>query len=302
MKDKRTMNILITGSNGFLGKRIANELSKEHTIHCLDLGPKNEDANLQSYAGDLTSKQDTARLISELQNSRIDCVIHLASKLCSLENSSEWGLLDDNLSMTKNMVEIALRLKPQVFINASSVAVYPNRDGEHSENSAVDMCSNSDCLYGLSKFNAEVLFNYFLKDKMKVINLRIAQVFGPGMRKDRIIPTLIKELKEKNKAAVYGSGERIVNHIHADDVAAAIQAIIENPKAGTFNLVNEHNLTTYELAQNIIQNYGNEGSQIERIEKGSRAKPVISSEKIRKAFNIRCSNLDFSNIDCKRDQ
>lgn len=280
------MNILVTGATGFIGDKVCRFLeNKGHRIY--KVARTCGDRSKGIIEVDLTNNNQVLQFCEQFkkQNS-IDVVIHLASLMVNhlQDESEQFKVLASNIEITRNVVFIIRRLKIKKIINFSSMAVYPNVDGVFNENSKIMMSSNSECIYGLSKFCSENIFEYMLKiENVVVTNLRVAQVYGEGMREDRVISLMSSELKEKNTITVFGAGERVSNFIHIDKLIKAVRYFIIKDIAGVFNIGDE-SLSYLNLAQRIIDQYGNESSKIIMREEGSRAKFILDSAKIEKVI------------------
>ncbi|MBF0522474.1 MAG: NAD(P)-dependent oxidoreductase [Candidatus Omnitrophica bacterium] len=282
------MKILITGSNGFIGQAVTERLRKRHKVFTLGRDRQ------QDYCCDLRQEQQVRRIGQTFKAKKIDFIIHLASVICTPQNRTQISLLEENLLMTKNMIVLAQMVKPKAFIHASSIAMYPQQNGTYSEKSVVNMSGNGDGLYGLAKFNAEVLLNFFLSSTMKVVHLRVAQVIGPLMREDRIIPMMLKELKEKNTITVFGNGERVVNFIHVRDVARAFEKISVSPKPGSFNVGCRKHWTILAIAKELARQYGNKDTKIIKVPQGSRIKQYIDTNLLKETYAFEADTLDLS--------
>lgn len=166
--------------------------------------------------------------------------------MATSNNIKDFNLIEDNLLMTKNLINILEGGKTSYLINFSSSAVYPNISGLFDENSKVDTSVNLDCLYGLSKFNNEILFNYFLKD-IKVVNLRVGYVYGDNMDKSRIHKIIENELKEKNKITIWGNGKRSFPQISLTSLTSIVIDLIIKQPSGIYNVA-EENISLLNLA------------------------------------------------------
>lgn len=288
------MKILITGSGGFIGQALVKSLGPKYTIIALSSGLNSP---IQGTSCDLTSLDKTRTFIRKFKDQRIDAIIHLASLLCTPKNQKQIKLLEDNQVITGNVIALAEAFKPKILVHSSSMAVYPNRDGLYKENGTVDPSVNADGLYGLSKFNAETLLNFFLSLQIKVIHLRITQVYGPGMRRDRIFPSMIRELKGKNTITVFGDGKRITNFVHVKDVAATIDKVLNKPQAGVYNVGCRRHWTLEQWAGKIIREYGNSRSKIIKVHRGSMVKQCIDTHLINKVFGIKNQTVDLKGIE-----
>lgn len=213
-------------------------------------------------------------------------MVHLAALLCEPGNWDDIGYFDNNNSITKNMIDVMNHLDAECFINFSTLGVYPNRSATFDEESIIDMADNTECLYGLAKFNSEILFTYYLKNRTKLINLRLTQVYGPGMQEDRLIGMMKKELKDKNTITVFGDGQRVSNFVHVDDVVHGVKLIIKDPIPGTYIFGDQVNYTYRKIAENLLEKYGNAESTIVSMEKGLRCVCKYDTGKFRRTYGF----------------
>jgi UDP-glucose 4-epimerase len=159
------------------------------------------------------------------------------------------------------------------------MAVYPNKTGSYSEESLTVTSQNSECLYGLSKICSEQLLDYFMQGQpVQTVHLRFAQVYGEGMRSDRVMSKMEDELQTGNCITVYGNGERVSNFIPIGQAVDAICRFIRNSAAGKFNIGGEQ-LSYLDLARRIIGRSGNSASVIRALPQGCREKVVLDCSK-----------------------
>ena len=276
------MKILISGHNGFIAGHLINFLKIEHEIFTISRQKNKDNAILNNYAIDLSNvKLVKEKLAESFINEKMDIIIHCAAVITP-ENNKDISIFHENNSITESMIYIAETLNPDKFINLSTIGVYPNKSGIYKENSVIGPSSNHECLYSLSKFCSEELFEFYLKNKMQVVNLRLAQVFGTGMRQDRIFSIMKDELKRKNTITVFGNGERTSNFIAIDYLIDKIIEVIESIKVkGIFNL-GQNNISYTELAEMIIKENGDTSSKIIINKNGVKSKVIIDSSKIAK--------------------
>lgn len=286
-------NMLMTGADGFIGRNLWKGLKEDYSLICLITpGRRNEPEN-GIFSIDLINAEEVNVLKDKLLDKKFYAVIHLAFLLCKSGDWENFKYLELNNDITKNVISLCRNINVENLINFSSLAVYPNMRGEYTEESIVDPSMNTECLYCLAKFNSEVLFSHFLKDRMNVINLRMTQAYGPGMQEDRIVGVFRKELRENNTITVFGNGERISNFINIDDVVKSIQAVLEKPKAGTYNLGCHENVSYLEIAEDIVSGLGNDSSKIILKDKGIKAEVKINTEKFEKEFDCINTKREF---------
>lgn len=125
------MNVVITGSNGYLVNRIKEQIEKEHNVICL------------SIRGDINIPQAT------------DCIIHIAG-LVPDRNNEESDYYKINTQKTKELCDMATAVGVKKFIYFSSMAVYGNLLTRKKRcGITLDSRIVPDSSYGDSKYQAE---------------------------------------------------------------------------------------------------------------------------------------------------
>ena len=277
------MKILITGSDGFIGAHLCNLLGKDYNIYKI-CSPSNSSTDNNSFSIDLSNKKAIRSLINILSDQKFDAIIHLASKMASPNKTDDLRIIKDNITISENVATLIKVMKPEVFINFSSMAVYPNISGLFSENSLPNPQKNTDCIYGLSKYCSEVIFDFLLeREKIRIVHLRVSQVYGEGMRKDRIIPIMLKELNETNTITVFGNGQRESNFIEVKKLVKQTQFFLLNNLEGIYN-IGDRNISYVDLAQELINEYGNNNSTINKLPEGNKEKFSLDISKLKSIY------------------
>ena len=178
------MNILVTGSSGFLGKNLVKELLRNgHSVTGIDL--KKDNINHKRYKHNILniSQPNSLNKIIKLV-SRKNLVIHTVAKQpYKIENNLD-EYLKINFYGTKNILD-ALKKKYKKFIYCSSFSVYENKKGSYLEDSPL----NPNNTYGLSKKLSEDLVRFYSRSfNIKSIILRFDGIFGS----DQNLPGFIK--------------------------------------------------------------------------------------------------------------
>jgi nucleoside-diphosphate-sugar epimerase len=113
------MKILITGASGFLGKKIAEVLEKEHDIISLSRSSGDYQISLENNI--------------PYFNEKFDLIIHAAGKAhffpkTDLDSNSFFNI---NVNGTYNLLRGLEKIKlPRYFVFISSVSVYGKEEGE----------------------------------------------------------------------------------------------------------------------------------------------------------------------------
>jgi nucleoside-diphosphate-sugar epimerase len=214
------MNILLTGSTGFVGKALMGVLSLQHEV--VTLGRKKAD-----IIADLS--KETPKL-----SGRIDRVIHNAG-LAHILNKDIPGydknMYDCNYSGTLRVLRALeeLEFPPAEFVLISTVAVYGLSSGFNiSENSPL-LATDS---YGKSKILAErAALEWGLKNNVSIIILRLPLVVGenpPGN-----LGQMIKAIRSYKYFSI-GNGEARKSMVLVSDLASLLNR--STLPSGIFNL------------------------------------------------------------------
>ena len=281
------MNVLISGINGFIGGDLMHLLSATagYKAYGISRNTKSEVSN-NIFAVDLADEQSVDVFIEKSIKDQINfgVFVHCASILADAKNNRAFSLFTDNNKITNNVVRIVNELKIKTLVNLSTIGVYPNADGEYDETTAIDPSKNFECLYSLSKFCSEQLFNFYLLPTNNVINLRLSQVYGERMRADRIYKIMENEMKQSNQITVWSNGERVSNFVEIDYVLKTILHFINKPTTGLFNVGGE-NLSYKELAEKVKTSNNNVDAEIKLVNKGVISKVYINSDKLKKELS-----------------
>ena len=234
-------NILIIGSNGYIGTRLSIELSKTYSVTGIDI---NDGIDLLSSN---TMMIDYSNVDRELL-SKFDAIVLLAGhssvKMC--EGSSIHSL--------KNNVENFIRIlenidDSQCFIYASSSSVYGCIGSKRAKEEEATFVPHNN--YDLTK---NIIDQYASMSGKNYYGLRFGTVngFSPITRDDIMINAMTKNsLVEKRIKLFSGKTNRPILDI--GDLCSAIAAVIEknNPSiSGVYNLCS-FNSTSKEIAYEV---------------------------------------------------
>jgi nucleoside-diphosphate-sugar epimerase len=228
------MNILITGSCGFVGSSLVPYLlEKGHYIKSFDTEWFGK--NLPDHPRLEHQKKDI-RNLDEADFNGIDSIIHLANIAndpgVELNTNLSWEV---NVLASQQLAELAVKAKIETFIYASSGSVYGVKEEEQvtEELSLVPIS-----IYNKTKMVSErVLLSY--SDRMKVINVRPATVCGwsPRMRLDVSVNMLTFQALQNKKITVFG-GNQVRPNIHIQDMIRVYEHFLThavNLDSGNYN-------------------------------------------------------------------
>jgi nucleoside-diphosphate-sugar epimerase len=231
--------ILLTGSSGFLGRYLFNNLPAK-IIKTLNRSSSDYEVDLSVNMPCFTDN--------------FDIVIHNAGKAHLVPKSQEdiKAFWDVNVIGTINLLNALEAQPPKYFVFISSVAVY----GLHYGSEIDDLCDlKSNDPYGKSKIQAEVIVkNWCFKNNVICTILRLPLVVGenpPGN-----LRAMINGIKKGYYFNIAG-GNAKRSMVLASDIAKFILKAAE--VGGTYNLTDGYHPNFNELshciAQQINRNY-----------------------------------------------
>ena len=226
------MNILITGSNGFIGSNIAIFLKKKN-INVYGIGLKNV-YNYNLKKKNIYKKNIIGKVtVSNLKKFKVkfDYIIHCAgSGYIGLNKTEDFK---KNVYSTKKLLEFVFKFSNRTKnIIISSTSVYGNSSKKLTEQTKINPIS----IYALNKRQSELVCkNIYKKYKTNIIILRVTSIYGIGLRK-QFIYDACRKIK-LNKNIFLGSGEELRDWLHIDDFSTLIYILIKKNLSG-FNIFN----------------------------------------------------------------
>ena len=247
------MNILISGSSGFIGFHLSKLLlEKKNRVIGVDNQNNYYDKNLKIdrnkillkyknfkfYKIDLKNKKNLEKVF---KTNKIDCVINLAAQAgvrYSLINPQSY--IDNNILGFFNILELSKKSKVKKFIYASTSSIYglqnkfPIKETFNTDNPIQ--------LYAATKKANEVMAAaYSNLYNIKTIGLRFFTVYGPWGRPDMALFKFTKNIIDGKKIKIFNKGNHIRDFTYVDDIVEAILKIIHKknlPNKKIYNIGN----------------------------------------------------------------
>lgn len=258
------MKVLVTGSEGFLGRRLCAllETQTEHTVLRYDLQLGHDVLNAEQLDDALNG---------------VDACIHLAAvaDLYIAEEDPE-RTQSINVEATRLVLEACNRHDVRLLF-ASTVCAYGNNGYEQSDENAPIAPTE---VYASSKATAETLLVPLLH---KHCILRLATFYGPGMRSSLATSVFLRALMDDEVIHIHGDGQQTRCYTHVDDVAQGIICILESDQNGVFNVASEEEVSVLELIK-ILSIVTNKIPQLQYIDDrfGQIRRSNISSNRLRR--------------------
>lgn len=218
--------ILITGANGFVGRRLVSQLQNYgHQIYGVGKPTKERVIGENFFEVDLQEKGKTTHVIKSVNP---NFVIHLAgSKIRGEKTDLFFSALGHDNAINMNVLEACLTL-PNLkrFIFFGSCEEYGACSSPFSEKKKEEPISG----YGLSKLaTTNLLRTLHRKNDFPSTILRPSIIYGPNQANDMFIPKLVETLW-KQQDFLMTKGEQTRDFIFLDDVVTAVEKLLRPEK------------------------------------------------------------------------
>lgn len=177
------MKMIVTGSTGFIGKALCQELRKR-AVEVIGI--------------DRITGQEASSISEYLKSGDVDCVFHLAAQT-SVFNDDLMQIRKDNIDTFMIVVDACERYHVKLVYASSSTA---------------NPC-NTTSMYGISKYFDEQYASIYCKNATGV---RLHNVYGPNPRNR----TLLWYLLNRDKVKLYNYGQNIRCFTYIDDVVEGL--------------------------------------------------------------------------------
>lgn len=222
---EKKSKILVTGSKGFLGKRLCPRL--------IEKGYKIEDFDILDGL-DITNSQQVDERVK-----KNDIVLHMAA-VADLNYAREHPkeTMDVNILGTINILE-ACRKYQKDIIFTSTCCVYGNPDTHPVDETTFPKPTE---IYAHSKLAGEhLILGYSKHFGIKYNILRLATFYGPEMRPALAPYIFLSKAMKGEPIEIHGDGKQTRTFTYVDDIVEGIVAVLES---GIWNEI--INITTEE--------------------------------------------------------
>ena len=241
--------ILITGSNGLLGQKLVDLLSKEAGVNLIATARgENRLPNQSGYTYQTLDITDPAAVEAVFAQYEPQIVIHTAA-MTNVDTCESDLNGCDALNVKAVEYILAACAKHQSFLcHLSTDFIFDGEAGPYDE----DAIPNPISVYGESKLKAEQIIQ---ASSIRWAIARTVLVFGivPDMSRTNIILWVKKSLEEGKQINVVTDQFRTPTL--AEDLAIGCWLIAQKEAEGIFNISGEELLTPYEMAIKTAEFY-----------------------------------------------
>lgn len=256
--------ILVTGSTGFLGKRVC-ALLKQQGLQFV--------TTARSGGLDLRDRQATQEFFRRVQPAYVlNCAAYVGGIQFGYKHPAE--LFHNNLHMTLNLLEAAVQSGVKRMVNPISNCAYPGGATVFREDEFWNgPLHESVMVYGFVRKASWVgAHAYARQHGLDVINLILSNMYGPEdhfeeERSHALGALVMKIAKAKSlglpQVVIWGTGKPVREWLHVDDGAEAmVRALSIAPYDDPVNVGVGKGISILELAQMIATIVGYQGQLV----------------------------------------
>ncbi len=230
------MRILVTGSQGFIGRNLVRYLRRhsKHEVYGVDLVGSGEENYLRA---DLRRLED---LRGAFERAKPEVVIHLAHDFRSIDNC---------IDMIRNVVKLCRETRSWlIYVSSGSVFGRCPREVPVPE----DHPYSPDTPYGYSKTVCELYVRSFSDLDYTIV--RPCNVIGYGCR-NNFVAVFWQRIASGERIKLYFNGEQMEDVIHVKDFCSVLSMIVESNVKGIVNVAG-HVVRYRDVVEKLIQYSG----------------------------------------------
>ena len=237
------MTILVTGATGFIGRAVCLGLANQgrKVIGVTRSRTSLNHPNIKMINCDLLSgSHDIVEHLSACK-----AIFHFAANLPKAGGDIDQDKSLENILITRNILDTFIQSSASVFVNASSLPVigtpttWPITEYHQAEPITGYHKSKQAC--------ENMVIDYANKFNKRCISFRITSPYGRGMNLNSVLPKFLIRASKAQELFVLGSGSRIQNFIHIDDIVGTCKAALSTGQ-GLINLAGKENISMLHLA------------------------------------------------------
>ena len=301
--------IIVTGGLGFIGSNLINLLNKKnYFIINIDKvsyssnfkNISNNIKNYKFYKQDINNQNVIKRILNKYNPSLIFNVAAETHVDRSIDSPKEF--IKSNILGVFNLLEAIRVYKKKIkLIHVSTDEVYG--DIRKNKKSKELDAYNPSSPYAASKASSDLIIKSYIRTyKLPAIITNCCNNFGPNQYPEKLIPTIIYKIINKEPIPIYGKGGNVREWIYVKDHCNALIKIAEKGLIGeNYNIGSEVTLNNIQIANKIISIFKkitdskNIKSKIHLVKDrpGHDLRYCLDSSKIRNKLKWRCkSNFD----------
>ena len=211
------MNILITGSTGFIGREVAYHLRDKHHVYILVR--ESSDVNTKDLANLVVLRYEQYSELEDIfKEYEFDGVIHAASSVV-VEHTKEQipSLLDSNILFGTHLLESAKMTNVKWFLNTGTFWQHYNNEDYNPVN-----------LYSATKEAFENIAKFYTQSSNLIFTtIELNDTFGLNDTRDKVFNLWLK-ISRSGESLDMSGGEQIIDISYIEDIVSAYATMVEN--------------------------------------------------------------------------
>jgi len=266
------MRVVITGSNGFIGRNLTAALSTKYDVLALS---RHSTYDKCTGVTPVYTDYSLANLREILAGA--DAVIHLAAKRSISGNTHN---LIDNIQLDYRLFQAAEDCSVKHVLFASTRGVYGSQPAPWSEVTPPAPLN----LYALAKLHSEETAAFFVRRGLRITTLRIAQVFGLGEYSGSAVATFLRNAYEGKPILLTATGISR-EYLYVSDLASAIEKVLKQPISGIYNLGSGEVMNLEDMARAVQRAFGRQSDILITDPKKMEEYTLMDSTSFRQCFS-----------------
>lgn len=276
--------VLVCGSNGLLGQRLAWLLDSDDEYEVLHSSHHRtfvqQDILLDYTQLDISNRGDVKSLVTSY---RPDVILNAAAMTnvdaCEQERELAWKM---NVTAVENLVEVSRRIGSKL-VHISTDYVFDGKTGNYTEEDRVNPIN----YYGKTKLAGE---NVIISSGIEYSILRTIVVYGTGVNvRNNFALWVINNLSENRP--IRCADDQISNPTYVADLAIAMKQCADTGTLGVFHIAGAEPVSRFEFAHRAAEIFGYDASLISKVR--STDLPQLAQRPLHTTFNTAKAKRDL---------
>lgn len=259
--------VFITGAAGFIGSNVLEYLFKKHPDYEFTvLDALTYAGNLKNFPDEIKDSPRFKFIYGDITNAEVvdsiisdtDIVIHFAAETHvtrSIYDNKKF--FETDVLGTQAIANAVYHHKKRVerFIHISTCEVYgAGMTKTMDENHLL----NPHSPYAAAKAGADrLVYSYYVTYDIPAVIVRPFNIYGPRQHLEKAIPRFVTSVILDEPVTVHGDGKSERDYMHVNDVAAAIDLLMDAPiskvKGEVFNIGSGTGISILSIADKIVK-------------------------------------------------